>query len=256
MPSALVRGRVSKEDHGGKEVKRLRPFIKYYGSKFKLATLYPKPKYDLVIEPFAGSAQYATLYHDREVVICEIDDDIRSCWEWLIQASEYDVKSLPVDMPIGSDIRDHIRVHGAAVLVRTWQRVGINKCFTVSKWNQANSGFWCEPTRNCIASQLKFIRHWKVRSDAFDCVTDTLGPATWFIDPPYQSQSKVYSKVGLEFEYERLADWVTSLRGQKIVCEDSKAKWLPFVKLANNMAGRTSQGGPRTSRDEYVCVIE
>lgn len=34
----------------------------YYGSKSKIVSLYPKPRYNLVIEPFAGCAWYSLLY--------------------------------------------------------------------------------------------------------------------------------------------------------------------------------------------------
>ena len=34
----------------------------YYGSKSKIASMYPKPMYDKIIEPFAGTAQYSLLH--------------------------------------------------------------------------------------------------------------------------------------------------------------------------------------------------
>jgi site-specific DNA-adenine methylase len=36
----------------------------YYGGKSKIVQYYPDPKYDTIIEPFAGSAQYS-LYGDN-----------------------------------------------------------------------------------------------------------------------------------------------------------------------------------------------
>jgi site-specific DNA-adenine methylase len=36
----------------------------YYGSKTKLVHLYPPPKHDTIIEPFAGAAAYS-LYGDH-----------------------------------------------------------------------------------------------------------------------------------------------------------------------------------------------
>lgn len=36
----------------------------YYGTKKKIAKYYPKPKYDKIIEPFCGAAQYS-LYDDN-----------------------------------------------------------------------------------------------------------------------------------------------------------------------------------------------
>jgi hypothetical protein len=33
---------------------RLRPFFSFYGGKWRIARHYPTPKYDIIIEPFAG----------------------------------------------------------------------------------------------------------------------------------------------------------------------------------------------------------
>ena len=47
----------------------MRSFFAYYGSKYIRAPLYPRPRYDIIIEPFAGSACYATRRHNRRKVI-------------------------------------------------------------------------------------------------------------------------------------------------------------------------------------------
>jgi hypothetical protein len=41
----------------------------------------------MIIEPFAGSAGYATGYPDREVVLVERAPHIAALWRWLISAS-------------------------------------------------------------------------------------------------------------------------------------------------------------------------
>ena len=43
----------------------------YYGSKSKVVDLYPRPKFDKIIEPFAGSARYALKYFDRDVLLVD-----------------------------------------------------------------------------------------------------------------------------------------------------------------------------------------
>jgi len=43
----------------------------YYGSKSKIIHLYPKPIFNKIIEPFAGSARYALKYFDREVLLVD-----------------------------------------------------------------------------------------------------------------------------------------------------------------------------------------
>ena len=53
--------------------------------------------------------------------------------------------------------------------------------------------------------------------------------ATWFIDPPYQYGGQYYRH---KFnDYENLANYCLSRKGQIIVCENTKADWLPFRPL-------------------------
>jgi len=43
----------------------------YYGSKSKVVDLYPPPKQDKIIEPFAGSARYALKWFDRDILLVD-----------------------------------------------------------------------------------------------------------------------------------------------------------------------------------------
>jgi len=57
----------------------------YYGSKSKLAQHYPTPKYDTIVEPFAGAAGYSLygdnwkknvlLYADKAAETCTAEDE-------------------------------------------------------------------------------------------------------------------------------------------------------------------------------------
>src|SRR5690606_37766424 len=78
----------------------------YYGSKSKLVHLYPEPRYDHIIEPFAGSARYALRYCDRQVTLVDACPKICAIWRWLINASIDDVSALP-ELPQGADLRDY-----------------------------------------------------------------------------------------------------------------------------------------------------
>jgi hypothetical protein len=71
--------------------------------------------------------------------------------------------------------------------------------------------------------------------------------ATWFIDPPYHVDGRPQSR-GMGYaegcnshslDYGSLADWCRERRGQKIVCEQQGASWLPFEHLrhARNSIG-------------------
>lgn len=44
----------------------LHPFFPYYGSKWSLGPLYPAPRHDRIIEPFAGSACYSLHHPERD----------------------------------------------------------------------------------------------------------------------------------------------------------------------------------------------
>lgn len=67
----------------------------YYGSKTNLVNLYPRPRFNKIIEPFAGSARYALKYWDRDVLLIDKYDVIINIWKWLQQCSPKDVLGLP-----------------------------------------------------------------------------------------------------------------------------------------------------------------
>ena len=52
--------------------------------------------------------------------------------------------------------------------------------------------------------------------------------ATWFIDPPYQHVPGRYHHGPETIDYDELAEWAMSRRGQVIVCEGPDGDWLPF----------------------------
>ncbi len=67
----------------------------YYGSKVNVVDLYPSPKYGRIIEPFAGSAQYALKYWDRDVLLVDKYELIVKLWKWLQAADEEYIRHLP-----------------------------------------------------------------------------------------------------------------------------------------------------------------
>lgn len=230
--------------------KRLRPFFKYFGSKYHLAPKYPTPVHDEVVELFAGSAQYATLYHERQVLLVESQPDVAGVWAWLVSNPAEEIAALPVDLPQGADIRTLGFSEHAANLIRLRQRVGRSSCWTVSKWSN-KSGFWTARDRDAIAAQCERIQHWRVLcANTMRINPVGLPPATWFIDPPYQRQVQVYGCAPIDYDQLRQLCW--TLRGQVIVCEGPGADWLPFRELALNRVGRTSNGGTRAVRPDLV----
>src|SRR5687767_6085085 len=69
----------------------------YYGNKSKIVHLYPPPKHQVIIEPFAGTARYS-LYNTnwkRDVILYDKFKKIIDVWKFLQQASEKDILGLP-----------------------------------------------------------------------------------------------------------------------------------------------------------------
>ena len=77
----------------------------FYGTKKKLAKYYPHPQYDIIIEPFAGAAQYS-LYGEnwqKQILLLDKDTKIISIWNYLIKALPVDVLALP-DLKEGDNV--------------------------------------------------------------------------------------------------------------------------------------------------------
>ena len=73
----------------------MRPFFSYYGAKYTVAKYAGAPRCDLVIEPFAGSASYATRYAPQRAALYDLSPDVCALWDWLINCSEADVCCIP-----------------------------------------------------------------------------------------------------------------------------------------------------------------
>lgn len=81
-----------------------------------------------------------------------------------------------------------------------------------------------------ISSQLFKIKNWEIREGDYKDIEDV--EATWYVDPPYQVGGYKYKHNKMDFP--ALADWCKSRRGQVIVCENTKADWLPFKPMITN----------------------
>lgn len=205
----------------------LKTFFTYFGAKYRSGRSYPPPKYSLIIEPFAGAAGYSTRYHNRDIILSDIDPVITGIWEYLVGSNRDDILGLPLlgrwrslnDYP-DLDVR-------ARNLISFWLWKGSPKAKhqEIGKW-WGVKGIWSSRTRERIANQIRFIKHWRIMSVGYDLLPSSL-EATWFIDPPYQSQKlKVYKKSTIS--YMHLARFCKSLKGQVIVCEQEGADWLDF----------------------------
>ncbi len=194
----------------------------YYGSKGRLAPMYPSPRYGLIVEPFGGSARYSLHHWRKDVLIYEKDRDLCELWWWLQGASAGDVMGLPVLMA-GMRVSSLGLDNGPLLLLRMLAGQGSHcGCDLVSKW--AADRYDVNIQR--IARSLSRVRHWRiVHGDGMDAPDVE---CTWFIDPPYVRGGESYRHGSSGIDYLALGDWVRSRRGQVICCESSDASWLDF----------------------------
>lgn len=229
----------------------LLPFFSYYGSKFKIAGLYPRPEFPDVIEPFAGSACYSLRYSDRRITLCELDYKVFGVWTYLIGARESEIAALPVKVEC---VDDHPELpQEARWLIGFWlgrarQQPAINagswvRIYGVGSRRQ-HSGIWGPRARDRIAAQIGRIKHWRIIHGDYRSSDLGVGSATWFVDPPYRGRAGTRYKHGsTALDYSALSEWCQSRIGQTIVCEQDGASWLPFKPLVrvNNMRGTKTE---------------
>lgn len=207
----------------------------YYGRKKQIARHYPTPNCDTIIEPFAGSAAYS-LHADnwkKRVILIEKDEKVANIWKWLIHdASESEIAKLP-DLQPGDRSSEFLHiVHAATKMAFHFKRIKVTPVLA-RNW---------EISRRVFAANLFKIKHWEVK-----CCDYSEAPemeATWFIDPPYQGESGMgYRHSSARIDYNHLAQWALSRKGEVIFCEGSAADYLPFEPLMElkGVAGKVSK---------------
>jgi site-specific DNA-adenine methylase len=223
---------------------QLRPFFSYYGGKWRdTPKHYAPPKHDTIVEPFAGSAGYSLRYPERRVVLCELDPLLVSLWRYLIKVNPKEILAIP-DVPLDGSVDDLKLTPEESWLVGFWLNRGTARPRKhPSRWmrEQIRPGsFWGQRVRETIARQVERIRHWEVLDGGYE-KCHIRRKATWFVDPPYQEAGCHYKYGPAYVDYDHLADWCKSRRGQVIVCENSGAKWLPFKELTTTKTTRTGR---------------
>ena len=227
-------------------MKRLRPFFNYFGSKYRIAPKYPKPKYDTIVEPFAGAASYSCLHYDKNVILMERDPRVVEIWRYLINASPEKILALP-DVEPDTPIFDLDVPKGAKYLISRWCWIsGSGFCrkpspSSVRYRDSGSARIWIRQVRERLAEQVQYIRHWYVLGACDSLFVQGGEPATWFVDPPYQRLGREYKYKLQASDYAVLADWCKSRKGQVIVCESEGADWLPFEKLCQNHGNRSTK---------------
>jgi site-specific DNA-adenine methylase len=202
----------------------------YYGSKSKIIKKYTPPKYDKIIEPFAGTAQYSLLYYDRKVTLIEKYDVIVKIFKWLQSCSQSDILSAPI-MKCGEHVDDYkwscqeqkwmagFIITGAPSMPKK----------TASKWKTVIRPNTQNYKYKMIAESLHKIKHWDIIHGDYQSIANQ--EATWFIDPPYKYGGEHYRHGNKDIDYAELASYCKERKGHVIVCENSRAEWLPFEPL-------------------------
>lgn len=198
----------------------------YYGSKSKIVDYYPKPRFDTIIEPFAGSARYSLKYWEHDVILVDKYEVIVKIWHWLQQASKEDILRLPV-LKRGEKIAREMfdceeSFHLMGYLI---QRGNATPALTLCSF--AEKGVKEELIR--ISKDLHKIKHWTIVHGDYKDLENR--PVTWFIDPPYQFGGHSYKESNRKINFQELAVWCQDRQGQAIVCENIKADWLPFKPM-------------------------
>ena len=215
------------------EHKRIVPFFLYFGAKYRSAEKYPQPIHTKIIEPFAGAAGYSVNNYWLDIELYDLDPIIAGLWDYLIHVKESEILALPV-ITYGESIDDYQMCQEARWLIGFHVNQG---CATPrnaqTSWalHKPGSQWANDHKKTLIASQLKYIRHWKVKHASYADAPNE--EATWFVDPPYVDQGKQYRYGSRFINYSLLAEWCKSRQGQVIVCEQLGANWLDFQKVAS-----------------------
>lgn len=206
----------------------------YYGAKHSLAGKYPRPRYGTIVEPFAGAAGYSTHHANsgRRVILNDADDLVVATWRRLQAMTVAELRAINAELD---------RSHTDDLLVKS---MGGG-----SAWSDTRRAVtprmrkdW-PSVRQRIRSVLPWCRSWQVVHGDYRDLPDI--EATWFVDPPYQPILAYTSSDGAGngyrtqtgIDYDELAKWCESRRGQVIVCEQYPAAWLPFWPLARQISG-------------------
>ena len=207
--------------------------ISYYGGKTNVVKLYPSPRYDHIVEPFAGSARYSLQYFERNVTLIDKYEPLIKMWRWLRDCSPGDIKKLP-RLKTGDKLSNYkwsceeerffmgYIIGYASVFPRNTVTPRL-----IIRPNHINFGL------NRVADNLYKIRHWAMaHGDYRDFPFQS--ECTWFIDAPYMQGGEKYKHSFKAWQFEGLAKWCRSRKGQVIVCEAGEADWLPFKMLGQN----------------------
>jgi hypothetical protein len=210
----------------------------YYGSKNRISHVYPTPTYPRIRETCAGAGNFSLRHFEKECILYDKSPMVITIWKHLQACSFQDIMKLP-NLPKGTVIdRSMFDCDGEYFLMKfmiVQAAYGGNN--VVSKWGAMRF----ESNRRRVANNLFKIKHWQFYCDSYENIPND--ECTWFIDPPYQFGGHKYPFSNRAIDFKHLGDWCKERMGQVIVCENTKADWLPFVPVCemNGVQHKTTE---------------
>lgn len=199
----------------------------YYGSKVNAARHYSAPRFDTIVEPFAGGAGYSLAHREKQVVLVDRNPDVIDAWLYLIKATAADVLALPLLEP-GAPVPQDLPRGARLIIGWNVMTCGVRpQSRLVPCAARIPSSYWGESKRAALASLALEIKHWQAFCLSYERIPNTV--ATWFVDPPYIGKNGVHYPNGNDaIDFTHLGAWCREREGQVIVCEGVGATWLPF----------------------------
>lgn len=111
---------------------------------------------------------------------------------------------------------------------------------------------WNRRLRRRLDWLIPRVRHWRITAWDYRLLPEGDRHTTWFIDPPYSTAAGRAYRVH-QIDYEVLAAFCRSRRGQVIACGNVGETWLPFSPLTSRRVGFNTKHR-RTSVAEAVWV--
>lgn len=206
----------------------------YYGSKSKVAHLYPAPRFDLIVEPFGGSGAYAWRHHrGHEVWINDLDPITYSIWMFLQSDDALGwINQIPDDIQQGNKASELIPdcPNGLLELLRAEANGGTQGSRGVhDQITKFGTAVW-HRIKPKLRQAIPVVRDWQITNLPYSRMVNV--EATWFVDSPYANPAGNRYRTGFT-DHATLGTWCRTRRGQIIACENDGADWLPFRYLSD-----------------------
>lgn len=215
----------------------------YFGRKARAARTYPAPEYPIVIEPFAGSMGYTLHHRPPQAIGVEKDPLTHALWHRIVNMTADEIANYPTPV-VGERTEDRWVIEASVSSASALSSYRTVTKFMVIKFEEQRA-----MALRCLdyaqSSILYSLGDYRQAPDI---------EATWLIDPPYQGIKEGYRHGSNSIDYEELAEWCMTRKGDVIACEGPEGSWLPF-KMHGKFQGQANpKGGHSKPNVEHVLV--